>query len=195
MLRIPKQNGDLLRLSRLRDVGRILGFVSFCALWIGSAILYNDSRASVPEMRITGWRMALLALLTVLAGALLFRLPRLITRRTLRGRVTERSFAGTYTASEDPHRRRYDFRTRTSLRLARGQKKSRLHFEQKNGFYVYYSEGAEVIRLRNLPYPLRLEQTKETGFLCVACGELSPERLHTCPKCGHSVIDERELKQ
>ncbi len=194
MYRIPRKNKDLLRLSRRRDVGRLLLYLAWNVLWIGSGVLYNVRRAATPDLVLTPPRFLLLIVASLTVGAFLTRLSRLLTSRTLTGVVVRVSFSHTYTRGEDPqtkHARsnRYDYRTKTVLTLETARKKKhRLSFEQKNGFYVYYTEGAPLVRFRGLPYPLRTDQSEETGFLCVACGGITPTKETHCPLCGHTKI-------
>ena len=195
MYRIPPKNSDLKRLALRRDLLRILFCLLWIALWIVSGILYNINNKHYPAtLLVKGWRFFFLCLFATLSGLLLFRMWRLFTRRPLAGRVITSELSHAYTKSDDPNSHSFDFRLRTSVTIQTAKKrKHRISFEQKNGFYLYYREGESLVRFRSLPYPVNTDPSAPHGYLCAACGRIHPTLPDVCEKCGHTVIDPRDL--
>ncbi len=196
MKHLPIKNRDLRREVYRRDVLRVIGCLLWLAAWIGGALAYNAKHSSYPpSLRFVGWRLVLLILAATISGILIFRVWRLITGRTVCGVIESSSLSRSYSASADPGESTdYDFRLNTKLRirLENGKTKT-LSFEQKNGFYHYYYEGARIVRLRGLPYPLRLDGAPSVGYVCAVCGTWSETKVDACPRCGRSMIDPNEL--
>ena len=195
-MRLPIKNRDLRRLALRRDLFRLLGYLLWIAIWIGSALVYNAEHPNYPHhFQIVGWRMLFLVTATLVSGFLFFRVWQLFTERTVCGVIESSSLSRSYSASADPGESTdYDFRLNTKLRirLENGKTKT-LCIEQKNGFYHYYYEGARIVRLRGLPYPIRLDGDSSIGYVCAACGSLSETKIDACPHCGRSMIDPSDL--
>ena len=199
MIRIPLQYRDLRRYVRKRLARRVLGFCAWIAIWIGGALAYNQNHQTYPPERLMlGWRLWLWIAVAVISGVAVFGVHRLLLDRPFRGTVIQCGSSHTYSASSDPgttSRVDYDFRLNKTLkvRLPNG-KLRRLRFEQKNGFYQYYREGSELVRLYGLPYPINTDPEGKNGYVCAACGAWAKELPACCPACEHSVIDPRDLQ-
>lgn len=216
-MRLPERNRDLTRYINRRRTVRILLFAGWVALLTLSAWMYNRSHSVSVLPPITGWRMAVWILASAVSGALVFRIPQMLTDRTCEGTIVSSGHAHSYSGSSDPGAGRdssYQFRLNTVLRIrtADGDLR-RLRFEEKPGFFLYYHEGNYVRHIAGLPYPvadpnrsLRREKRKmspyedrtgstgeESGeFLCAACGHFCPAPT-VCESCGLTVIDPNEF--
>lgn len=198
-MKIPSKNADLRRYVLREDGFRLLGFAAWIAFWTFGVILFNRNRENLPESaRLVGWKMILFLVLLYLVGGLVCKIWRLFSRPTLRGKVLSSSLTHSYSSSGDPGLLRdadYEFRTNAKLILVTGKGKRRsVVFEQKPGSYVYYSEGREILRFHGLTYPLALEQKPGEPYLCVACGNFTPDADAPCPICRHSIINPAEIK-
>ena len=197
---IPQKHRDLRRLTAKRIILRIAGYLFWILLWYSGADVYNQNHMTYPpERRMVGWRLAIWMSIAMLTGILLFRMWKLITDRTLCGVIEYSGLSHGYTPSEDKSLLQggnYDFRLHTVLviRTPNG-KRRRIRFEQKNGFYLYYHEGNEILRFRGLPYPLNTDPNAENGHVCSMCGFWSKDRIEHCPACYYSVISPDEISK
>lgn len=193
MNRIPKRNQDLRRRVLRQELLRLLAYLLWIAAWLAGALFYNQSNRHLDvEHHILGWKLAFWMAGAVLIGAILFRIWRVFTERSCRGTILRAGLSRSYDASRDPGLGKaadYDFRLNTYLKVRRTNGRiARLRFEQKPGFYLYYGEGEHILRFRGLPYPLNLDPSARHGYLCVACGEISPTAFDVCEKCGLTRI-------
>ena len=199
MVKIPPKYRDLRRYTRIRTLRRILGYVLWLAVWIGSVISYNRNHQTYPDhRRFVGWRLGLVLAVIVLSGFVLFRLWKLITNRTQCGLIERSGLSRSYSASNDPGASRtdYEFRLNTALVIRKKNGKTkRFHFEQKEGFYRYYHEGNRVVRFRELPYPLNLNPDAPHGYVCSACGFWQKTYTPQCGNCKLSLIDPKDLTE
>ena len=198
-MKIPKKYRDLRRYARFRILRRILGYLLWLALWIGSVVSFNLNHQTYPDhRRFVGWRLALAITVIAVSGCVIFRLWRLITNRTLWGVIEQSGLSRSYSPSNDPGAARtdYEFRLNTALVVRKGNgKSSRLRFEQKEGFYQYYHEGNRIVRFRELPYPLCLDPKAPHGYVCSACGFWQKIYTAQCEHCGLSLIDPKDLTE
>lgn len=181
---------DLQRYRRLKYCIRALGFVGWIAVWLLSALSYNSShRTYPPERLMVGWKLVLLAVGAIVTGVFLFRLTRLMTlSKTVQGTVIKSATFRVYAPSDDPKRiLQYDFRTMKKLTIqSADRRKHRLMFEEKDGFYNYYSEGTQVCRIAGFPYPIAM---KGENVLCICCGHLNPIGNTVCDLCDHGLVE------
>ena len=197
MIRLPKENRDLLRYVIKKDVLRLVGFAAWIALWWGGALAYNNNHQTYPDSRrMVGWRFWVWIAAAAITGFVLFRIWKFFTDRSFRATIVEKGNSRSYSASQDPGESEYDFRLNTRLRvqLPNGDRR-RIRFEQKNGFYSYYYEGTEIVRLHGLPYPINLDPTSANGCVCAACGVWTKEKGNRCPGCNHTMIDPVKLAE
>lgn len=199
-MKLPARNRDLRRYVLKNDLRRAILFLIWLTVWFLGAHTYNlNHQTYPPERRMVGWRMLVWMLIGAAVGFFLFRLWRFFTRLPVRGRIERAGLSHTYTHSEDPGAGtalEYDFRLRTALVLRKPNgKKCRLKFEQKLGSYQYYHEGAEILRLRGLPYPINLDPNAPHGYVCVACGRMHPAWQERCELCELTLIDPKELEK
>ena len=193
---LPKRNRDLKRYALRRDLFRLLGYLLWIAIWIGSALVYNAEHPNYPHrFQIVGWRMFFLVAATLVSGFLFFRIWRLFTDRTVRGVIEVSSLSHSYSASSDPGGAvDYDFRLNTKLRIRKSDGKTKtLCFEQKRGFYHYYYEGKSILSIHGLPYPIRTDDDPSVGYVCAVCGTWSETKANICAHCGRSMIDPKEI--
>lgn len=198
MTRIPQKNRDLRRYVLMNDLRRACLFAAWMTVWFLGAHTYNLNHQTYPdERRMVGWRMPVWLIIGAVIGFFLFRMWKFYTLRTVRGTVLTAGLSHTYTHSEDPGAAttlEYDFRLRTALVLRRPNgKKKRLRFEQKTGSYLYYGEGAKLIRLHGLPYPINTDPAAPHGYVCAACGRMYGAWQERCELCEHSLIDPKDL--
>ncbi|MBR2020212.1 MAG: hypothetical protein IKA05_07415 [Clostridia bacterium] len=196
-MHIPQKYRDLRRYARARTLRRILGFLIWMAVWIGSVVSYNLNHQTYPaHRRFVGWRLALVLAVALLSGVVVFRLWKLFSDRTLWGVIERSGLSRSYTVSNDPGASRtdYEFRLNTALVIRRENGRTkRLRFEQKEGFYHYYREGHRVVRFGGLPYPLLLDANAPHGYVCSACGAWQKDYVPQCAGCGYSLIDPKDL--
>ena len=215
--KLPSRNRDLKIYVLRRRMLQLAGFAIWLTTFGLSAWLYNDAHQTYPpQRRIVGWRLVLWMTVAAVIGFFLFRLWKLFTQRGFEGTVIRSGLSHSYTPSGDPGAGssiNYDFRLNTYLliRTEKG-KKRRIRFEQKPGFYLYYYPGTHLCGFSGLPYPIRdphracAPQSEPTaaktershddlsgGYLCVACGLLNRELAAPCDRCGHSLVDPKEL--
>ena len=208
---IPSKNRDLRQYVRMKKLVRCLLALLWTGLLISGAIAYNQAhRTYPPERLIVGWKFALLVVIAVVSGMLLFRLPKLFFDRSFEGIVERSGLSHSYSQSADPGSSEYNFRLNTVLwvRKPDGTRK-KIRFEEKPGFFLYYHEGTRVCHFPGLPYPLadisglETPSSKSSGadtredrplgnYLCVACGRLRKEP-GICDACGLSVIDPKDV--
>ncbi len=198
LLKLPQHLTDLRRFVIRRRILRIGGSILFTAAWISGAVMYNYNHQTYPPYRrIIGWKMLLWIIAGMVIAAFLFKLPQMLSDRTRVGTVRYSGLSHSYTSSPDAAgTRAYDFRTNTalSLQLDNG-KRSRLRFEQKNGFYMYYREGERLVKFAGLPYPINLDPDATHGCICAACGRWGAKKAPRCEACGLSLIDVKDLKE
>ena len=206
---VPERNRDLLRYVRKKKLIRCSLAALWAALLISGAVAYNNAhRTYTPDRLMIGWKFALLCVIAVLSGALIFRLPKLFFDRPFEGIVQRSGLSHSYSRSTDPGTSEYNFRLNTVLLIRTPEgKRKKIRFEEKPGFFLYYHEGTRVCHFPGLPYPLadisgleapasKPADTREDrplgNYLCVACGRLrqTPE---ICDCCGLSVIDPKEV--
>lgn len=198
-MKLPARNRDLRRYVLKNDLTRAALYLAWLTVWFLGAHTYNQRHQTYPpERRLEGWRMLVWMLIGAAIGFFLFRIWRFFKRLPVRGTIIRAGLSHTYTHSEDPGAAtalEYDFRLRTSLVLRKPNgKKRRMKFEQKIGSYQYYHEGAEILRLRGLPYPVNLDTAAPHGYVCVACGRIHPTWQEKCEVCELSLVDPRDLK-
>ena len=212
MKSVPSRNRDLLRYLRRKKLVRSLLAALWTVLLVSGAVAYNNAhRTYPPERLMIGWKFALLCVIAVVSGILIFRLPKLFLDRSFEGVIERSGLSHSYTRSADPGSSEYNFRLNTVLRVRTPDgKKKRIRFEQKNGFFVYYHEGKRVCHFAGLPYPLAdlrepndppphaspiadaREESPLGNYLCVACGRLN-RAPDVCDGCGLSVIDPKDV--
>ncbi len=197
-MRIPMKNRDLRRYVFKKTFKRCLFFFLWMVVWFGGAMFYNAEHQTYPEeRRMTGWRLTLLMFLMFVVGFLLFRMWKIWTERSVCGIIETSDLSHTYTTADSPrccHAGGYEHRLKKTLRIrtANGSHQ-RIRFEQKNGSYLYYREGTEVIRFYGLPYPIEIDRESFDGYVCVACGRHSDVWTERCVECGFSLVDPRDL--
>jgi len=199
--KIPSQNQDLRRYVLFRDLRKLFLYAIWLAIWYFGAYAYNQNHQTYPpERRMEGWKLLLWMLASAILGFVLFRLWMFFTDRTYRAVITRSGLSQSYEASRDPglhNATDYDFRLNTALQIQkRGRsKKSRIHFEQKLGFYFYYYEGTEIVKLHGLPYPIAVgnQHPDAQKRICAACGQIAIDEESHCHVCGHSLIDPKDL--
>lgn len=210
--RLPRRNRDLRRYVLRRRALQLTAYGVWITAFLVGALSYNAARTTYPPERlILGWRLVLWMGGSILLGFFLFRIQRLFTWRAIEGRVERSGLSHSYASSSDPGAASsvsYDFRLNTYLVLRTPSGKlRRIRFEQKEGFYLYYYEGSYLCRLSGLPYPVcdpsrsnrpteedaRHHDDPSSGYVCVACGRLSPTLSEPCPKCGLSLVDPCEV--
>ena len=197
-MRLPKKHLDLRLYALFREITRWLLYALWIAFWLLGALFYNQSQPHLPPARLlVGWKLWVWMGASLLLGFLIFRIWRSFTNRGCQGRVLQSSLSHSYESSRDPGMLRtadYDFRLNTLLKLETPKgRRVRLRFEQKNGFYLYYHEGEELLRLYGLPYPVNLNPSAPHGYLCVACGRIHETLIDRCEDCGHTLLDPQEL--
>ena len=199
MHRIPPKNRDLRRYVFKKAARRLILLLLWTAVWLGGALAYNQNHSNYPPERLMlGWRLALLLIIMLAVGCLLFRVWKIFTERTVSGTVVRSGITHTYTPGEDPDSTlgaNYDFRLKTAL-LLRSQKgkKIRVRFDQKTGTYLYYREGESLVRLHGLPYPINVDPNAPHGYVCAACGRHYGTWHNVCEGCGMSLIDPKDLQ-
>ena len=199
MLKIPNEYRDLKRQVFCRDALRVLGFVIWVAVWLCGAASYNlNHQTYPPERRMEGWRFWLLMGIVAAIGVVLFRLWRLFLDRGFCGTVERASLTRSYSSADESlvAGSDNDFRLNTSLRirLPNGRVR-RIRFEQKNGFYLYYREGEELVHFHGLPYPTNTNPDAVHGCVCSLCGAHAPELRAYCEACGLSIVDPKLLRE
>ena len=199
MLKIPTEYRDLKRQVFCRDALRILGFVAWVAVWLCGAASYNlNHQTYPPERRMEGWRFWLLMGIIAAIGVVMFRLWRLFLDRGFRGTVECASLSRSYSSADESlvAGSGNDFRLNTRLRVRRSNGRvRRIRFEQKNGFYLYYREGEELVHFHGLPYPTNTNPDAVHGCVCSLCGAHSPDLGERCEACGLSIIDPKRLSK
>ena len=200
MPKIPPRNTDLRRYVLRNDLRRAVLYCFWVIVWYGGAAAYNANHQTYPPDRLmTGWKIVIWMLMSVLSGFLLFRIGRFFTDRTVEGEIVSSGLSRTYTASDDPGMLKsadYDFRLNTNLKIRKKDGRiKRLRFEQKRGFYLYYYEKTHIVRLHGLPYPVNTDPLAPRGYLCAACGKINDNCSRPCEACGHSIIDPNELRE
>ncbi len=198
MPKLPPRNRDLSRYVIKNDLRRICFYAAWLAIFLLGAMAYNQNHQTYPpEKRMEGWRLLVWMAIAAVTGFFLFRIWRFLTDRPRCGTVLQAGLSHTYTPGEEPGMLRqmdYDFRLKNALLLkCPNGKKARLRFEQKTGSYLYYQEGAELIRFRGLPYPINTDPRAPHGYVCVACGRIHTEWNEHCAACGLSLIDPKEI--
>ena len=200
MIRIPKENQDLRRYVRGKDWRRLCLYLIWIALWYGGAAVYNNNHQTYPPERLMlGWKLLLWMLASVILGFFLFRIYTFFTDRSYRGAILSSGLSQSYEGSKDPGLLKaadYDFRLNTDLRIDTHEgKHKRLRFEQKNGFYFYYYEGTEIVKLHGLPYPIAIDHRSPHSKhrMCAACGQVNSPEDSRCQTCFHTLIDENTL--
>ena len=201
MSKIPAKNKDLRRYVFFKDLRKITIYLLWMAIWYFGAYMYNHNHQKYPPERLmVGWKLLIWMLASAFLGFLLFRIWTFFTDRTYGAVITVSGLSQSYEASKDPglhNSTDFDFRLNTALKIKKhGKKKnSRIHFEQKLGFYFYYYEGTEILKLRGLPYPIAVRNRHPDAKqgICAACGQISDEAQGNCQVCGHTLIDPNEL--
>ena len=201
MIKLPARNSDLKRYVRKKDVRRVILYLIWMALWYSGAVFYNYNHQTYPpERQMVGWKLLLWMLGSALLGFFVFRIYLFFTDRTYRGVIAYSGLSQTYEASRDPgidNAVDWDFRLNTALQVAiKGRKKNkRVHFEQKIGFYFYYYEGTEIVKLHGLPYPLAVNRfhPDARARVCLACGQVASEECTRCESCYHTLVDPATL--
>ena len=208
MRSVPKRNRDLLRYVRKKRLVRCSLAFLWTILLISGAIAYNNAhRTYTPDRLMIGWKFALLCVIALVSGILIFRLPKLFLDRPFEGIIERSGLSHSYSRSADPGSAEYNFRLNTVLwvRTPEGKRK-KIRFEEKPGFFLYYHEGTRVCHFPGLPYPLadisdlKIASSKSDthedrplgNYLCVACGRLR-QTPDVCDCCGLSVIDPKEV--
>lgn len=201
MLKIPPKNKDLRRYVLFKDLRKLMLYALWLAIWYFGAYAYNQNHQSYPpERRMMGWKLLLWMLAAALLGFVLFRIWTIFTDRSYRAVITRSGLSQSYEASRDPglhNATDYDFRLNTALQIQKlgKSKKSRIHFEQKLGFYFYYYEGTEIVKLHGLPYPIAVgsEHPDAKKRICAACGQIATGEETRCQICAHTLIDPQDL--
>lgn len=198
MNRIPEQYRDLRRHVFLTDLRRIVGYVLWVALFLGSAVFYNYNHQTYSDDRkMLGWRLFALIVFALVTGFFLFRIWKFFTDRTFSGKIEQSGLTHDYTPSDTPYgfkpasyaeRIRKKIRIRTSSGRVR-----RLRFDQRIGSYWYYAEGQEIVHFHGCPYPLNLDPEAPHGYVCVACGKMHGSLTEECDACFLSMIDPKEI--
>ena len=202
MAKIPCKNKDLRRYVLGKDLFKLVLYALFLTVWYLGAYAYNQSHKKYPPERLMlGWKLLLWMAAAALVGFFLFRIYTFFTDRSYRAVITASGLSQSYEASRDPglgNATDYDFRLNTSLRIKKSgrRKQSRIHFEQKPGFYFYYYESTEIVKLRGLPYPIAVsgQHPNAKKRICAACGQIALDTESHCHVCGHSLIDPADLK-
>ena len=201
MQRLPKQNRDLKRYVLKKDIRRVVLYLLWMLAWYSGAVFYNYSHQTYPpERRMEGWRLLLWMLASAALGFFFFRIYLFFTDKSYRGVITVSGLSQSYEASRDPGLSNsidWDFRLNTALRISvPGEKQTRrVHFEQKRGFYFYYYEGTEILKLRGLPYPLAVGNRHPDALpkVCLACGQIAGTDETQCSVCFHTLVDPETL--
>ncbi len=200
-MKLPQRNRDLANYVLRNDLVRGILFCLWVAVWGFGAYSYNDRHQTYPDSRkILGWKLVLLIGAAVITGFFLFRIWKFFTDRSFCGTVESTSLSHTYSPSDDPsmlkalQSGRSDFHLKTVLkvRLKNGKRKQ-IRFVQKEGSYLYYYEGTEIVHFRGLPYPIRTEALPGS-WACAACGKIHKEPLTRCDACYHTLIQSEDLK-
>ena len=195
--RIPKRNQDLRRLVLRTAVSRILGYAVWITLLYLGARSYNQNHQTYPPNRlIIGWKMAVWIGIAVVSGFFLFRIWKFFTERAFSGTIERYSHSRSYSASDESKAlgTDHDFRLNTVLRVrTHDGRLRRIRFEQKNGFYGYYHEGAHIARLRGLPYPVNLDPDGKDGYVCSACGTHTKDAQNFCVSCDRSIVHPEDI--
>lgn len=196
-MKIPAKYRSLHRYVLKNDLKRILLFLFWMLFWCAGIYYYNlQNASSIASKPLSGWRLWLLLGIVTVIGSCVFRLWKFFTDRSFSGVILSSDNLHDYSPSKDPSATgalRYEFRLNTAIRVKDDkQKKHRLRFEQKNGFYTYYYEGTRVIHFRGLPYPIRTDEKE--GYICVACGRIYSAYEDTCEGCSHALIDPKDLQ-
>lgn len=202
MIRIPKRNQDLKFYVLKKYILRSALYVIWLTIWYLGAYLYNQNHQKYPpERQMIGVKLLLWMLLSAALGFILFRIWTFFTDRSYRAVITSSGLSQTYEASRDPGLQNatdFDFRLNTALQVQKkGRKrKKRIHFEQKLGFYFYYYEGTEIVKLRGLPYPIAIDHKHPDAkpLVCVACGQIYAKKADCCEICFHTLIDPKDLQ-
>lgn len=202
MLKIPSQNKDLRRYVFRKDLRKIALYAVWLAIWYFGAYAYNQDHQSYPPARLmVGWKLLLWMAASALLGFVIFRVWTFFTDRSYRAIITRSGLSQSYEASKDPglhNATDYDFRLNTALHVKKkgDGKNRRIHFEQKIGFYFYYYEGTEIVKLHGLPYPIAVgnQHPDARERICAACGQISVDNESHCHVCGHSLIDPADLQ-
>lgn len=201
MIKIPSRYNDLRRYVFFRDLRKIVLYLLWLTIWYLGAYAYNQNHQKYPPERLMmGWKLAIWMMASALLGFFLFRIWTFFTDRSYRAVIQVSGLSQSYEASKDPglhNTTDFDFRLNTALLIKKNgkRKNSRLHFEQKMGFYFYYYEGTEITKLRGLPYPIATgnQHPDAKKRICAACGQISTEEESHCQVCDHSLIDPKEL--
>ena len=202
MVKLPAQNKDLRRYVLFKDLRKLMLYALWMTIWYFGAYIYNQNHQTYPpERQMIGFKLLLWMLASALLGFFLFRIWTFFTDRTYRAVITASGLSQSYEASKDPglhNATDYDFRLNTALRIQKcGKRKSRrIHFEQKPGFYFYYYEGTEIVKLHGLPYPVAVGNRHPDAKkrICAACGQIAVDTEAHCHVCGHSLINFADLQ-
>ncbi len=202
MIRLPESNKDLRKYVLKKDVRRVVLYLIWMAVWYSGAWFYNYSHQTYPpERQMVSWRLWLWMLASALLGFFVFRIYLFFTDRTYRGVIHYSGLSQTYEASRDPglgNATDWDFRLNTALQVRiPGQKKlKKVHFEQKIGFYFYYYEGTEIVKLHGLPYPVAVGSyhPHARDRVCLACGQVASRECTRCEVCFHTLVDPDTLQ-
>ena len=203
MARIPKKNRDLRRYVLFKTLRKLFLYALWLTVWYLGAYAYNQSHTKYPPERLMlGWKLLFWMAVSALIGFFLFRIHTCFTDRSYRAVITVSGLSQSYEASRDPglgNAIDYDFRLNTSLRIKKTgrRKQSRIHFEQKPGFYFYYYENTEIVKLHGLPYPIAVsgQHPRAPKRICAACGQIALDTESHCQVCSHSLIDPADLKR
>ncbi len=202
MIKIPQKNRDLKRYVLKKDILRLIVYIIWLAIWYAGAYLYNQSHQKYPpERKLIGTKLFLWLFVAAAVGFFLFRIRTFFTDRPYRAVITASGLSQSYEASRDPGLQNatdFDFRLNTALQIQKKghKRKRRIHFEQKPGFYFYYYEGTEIVKLRGLPYPIATGHIHPDAkpLVCAACGQIATEKADRCEVCLHTLIDPEDLK-
>ena len=201
MAKIPSKNKDLRRYVLFKDLRKLVLYALWLAIWYLGADAYNQSHPKYsPSRLMLGWKLALWMAASALLGFLIFRMWTFFTDRSYRAVISRSGLSQSYEASRDPglgNATDYDFRLNTSLRIQKKGKRRncRIHFEQKPGFYFYYYEGTEILKLHGLPYPIAVkgQHPDAPKQICAACGQIAKDDEVRCHVCEHTLIDPKDL--
>ncbi|MBQ7335123.1 MAG: hypothetical protein IJW92_01440 [Clostridia bacterium] len=197
--KIPARYRDLRRYILRKDILRTVLYVLWIAAWFCGVYFYNQSHQTYPPERlILGWKLAVWMLASLISGFFLFRIRRVLFDRTFSGEIVRSHLSHTYTASDDPGAVRsmsYDFRLKKAIRVRKSNGRiARLKFEEKNGSYLYYGDGAEIVHFHGFSYPINVDPTAPHGYVCIACGRIHEQWQEKCEICELSLIDPKELE-
>lgn len=209
---IPSENTDLKKYAVMKHAWRMIGYAAYILVMFCAFVFFVTGRHEDAEpLKI--WVYPVFTAAVFVSGWFIFNVTLFFSDRTVMGVITDMSFDRQYGrglnrsggATVDDHTY-----IKITLRTPTGKRKRIKVKLFDDGYDRYYKEGATIVKLRGLNYPLCPESEREGVHLCPICGvrtyykegktvhgEAEPELfegLILCRSCRHTLIDTDSLK-